>query len=366
MRISMMIRRNVLSAAAFMVCLIAAPTAVQTASAQEARSPMSQPSPAPDGSEIAFVSGGDIWTVPAAGGQARLLVTHEATEAAPRYSPDGSRLAFTSNRAGDNDIYVMVLSSGAVTRITWGDGNEELDSWSRDGDWIYFADGRHDPGGHPDVWRIPATGGTPMQVLADEYSPEFHASVSPDGETLAIAANARMAQGQWWRNGHSHIDESEIWVATSGDTPDYRQISPSGYKSVWPMWVDEQTLLYVSDFDTDNENFVTQSLDGGRPAARTTFSDGRVLFPQITPDGSTVAFERGFGIWTLDVASGRTQQVPITLLGAVQRPVSEHLSLTSGFSDLSLSPDGKKVRSEERRVGKECCALCRSRWSPYH
>src|ERR1051325_11476687 len=48
----------------------------------------------PDGSEIAFVSGGDVWTVPASGGDARLLVSHPATESRPLYSPDGKELAF--------------------------------------------------------------------------------------------------------------------------------------------------------------------------------------------------------------------------------------------------------------------------------
>jgi hypothetical protein len=54
-----------------------------------------EPSLSPDGSEIAFVSGGDIWTVPTPGGAARLLVSDPATEARPLYSPDGRHLAFT-------------------------------------------------------------------------------------------------------------------------------------------------------------------------------------------------------------------------------------------------------------------------------
>lgn len=91
---------------------------------------LAQPALSPDGTEIAFVSGGEIWTVPAAGGTAHLLVSHEANEGRPIYSPDGTRLAFVSNRAGDNDIYVMTLATGDVRRLTYGDGGEELDAWS--------------------------------------------------------------------------------------------------------------------------------------------------------------------------------------------------------------------------------------------
>src|SRR4051812_47371280 len=59
-----------------------------------------EPAIAPDGSEIAFVSGGDIWSVPAAGGQARLLVSNAASDTHPLYSPDKTRLAFVSTRTG--------------------------------------------------------------------------------------------------------------------------------------------------------------------------------------------------------------------------------------------------------------------------
>ena len=80
--------------------------------AQDARPSLYQPTASPDGSEIAFVSSGEIWTAPSTGGVARILVAHEADESAPLYSPDGTRLAFVSNRAGDNDVYVMELTSG--------------------------------------------------------------------------------------------------------------------------------------------------------------------------------------------------------------------------------------------------------------
>src|SRR4051812_27410577 len=85
----------------------------------ERRSPLYEPSISPDRSEIAFVSGGDIWTVPAGGGTARLLISHPATESRPLYSPDGKRLAFTSTRTGNGDVYVLELASGELKRLTF-------------------------------------------------------------------------------------------------------------------------------------------------------------------------------------------------------------------------------------------------------
>src|SRR6187455_2891304 len=91
-----------------------------------------EPGISPDGREIAFTSGGDIWTVPAGGGEARLLVAHEATERRPLFSPDGASLAFVSTRTGGGDIYVLSMATGAVRRLTWDDGAEQLESWSAD------------------------------------------------------------------------------------------------------------------------------------------------------------------------------------------------------------------------------------------
>jgi tricorn protease len=93
----------------------------------------SEPSVSPDRQEIAFVSGGDIWTVPVAGGEARLLVAHPATESRPLYSPDGKSLAFISTRSGNGDIYLLNFESGELKRLTFDDGLDQLDAWSADG-----------------------------------------------------------------------------------------------------------------------------------------------------------------------------------------------------------------------------------------
>src|SRR5277367_519214 len=96
---------------------------------------LTEPCLSPDRKEIAFVSGGDIWTVPAGGGEARLLVSHPATESKPLYSPDGTKLAFVSTRTGNGDIYVLTLTSGELVRLTYSDRPDGLDGWSHDGKW---------------------------------------------------------------------------------------------------------------------------------------------------------------------------------------------------------------------------------------
>src|SRR5205807_8323146 len=106
-----------------------------------------EPGISPDGATIAFVSGGDIWEVPARGGDARLLVSHPATESRPLFSPDGKRLAFTSSRTGNGDVYVLSLANGDITRLTFDDAAELVTGWSPDGKWIYFSSTSHDISG---------------------------------------------------------------------------------------------------------------------------------------------------------------------------------------------------------------------------
>ncbi len=317
----------------------------------EPRPYFTEPSLSPDRKEIAFVSGGDIWTVPSTGGVASLLVSHAANEARPLYSPDGQQLAFISSRTGNGDIYLLTLATGDLKRLTFDDGLDQLDGWSRDGRWIYFSSTSRDIGGLNDLYRVSVNGGTPMPVSADRYTNEFFCAPSPDGKTLAFSARG-IASGQWWRKGHSHIDESEIWLLRSFDAgpATYERVTaPGGAKELWPMWsADGRTLFYVSDrMDAGNKNGaqnIWTATPGGSGARRlSTFTDGRVLWPSISYDGREVVFEHNFSIWKLDTASGKASEVAITRRGASAGPTVERQRLTDRISELQLSPDGKKV-----------------------
>ncbi len=301
-----------------------------------------EPSVAPDRAEIAFVSGGDIWTAPLAGGEAHLLIAHAANESRPLYSPDGKRLAFGSTRTGGGDIYIYTFATGEVRRLTWDDGNDVLDGWSRDGKWIYFFSSAKDISGMNDVYRVSAEGGTPMQVSADRYASEFFSAPSPDGTTLAFSARG-IASGQWWRKGHSHIDESEIWLMREGFPAKYEKVSGGAFKELWPMWAaDGKSLYFVSD-RSGAQNVWAKPVSGGEAKQVTRFKDGRVVWPSISYDGKTIVFEHDFEIWKVETASGQTSTIPLTRRSAASAATSEHLSLSNQFSDLTLSPDGKKV-----------------------
>jgi len=301
-----------------------------------------EPAVSPDRAEIAFVSGGDIWTAPLAGGEARLLVAHPANESRPIYSPDGSRLAFVSNRTGNGDVYVLHLATGELKRITYDDAPEVLDGWSRDGRFLYFSSTAQDVGSMNDVFRVSAAGGTPMPVTADRYVAEYFSAPSPSGAMLAFTSRGNTS-GQWWRHGHSHLDESEIWLLSSGAAPKYEKLQGGDFKCLWPMWSADESRVYFMSDQGGAENIWEKPVRGGAAKQITQFKDGRVLWPSISYDGKTIVFEREFGIWKLDTGGGKAAPIEITRRGAPSTPEVTHLNLTTGFRDLVLSPDGRKA-----------------------
>jgi tricorn protease len=310
--------------------------------AQTALPSLSDPAISPDGREIAFVSGGDIWTVAAAGGEAHLLVTHPATESRPLYSPDGTKLAFVSTRTGAGNIYVLTLATGELMRLTYSDRPDSLDGWSHDGKWIYFTSAVNDLAGQGDIFRVSSSGGTPLEVSHERYLGEFESAPSPDGQTIVLMAKG-LSFAQWWRNGHAHIDETEVWLKPVAESGKYRMLLKADAKHAWPMWSgDGKTIFYMSDA-SGAENIWAVPVGAPESATELThFKEGRVLWPSIGDGGKTIVFERNFTIWKMDTATGKAERVPITLRGVPASPGVTHVSETN-FSTLALSPDGKKI-----------------------
>lgn len=309
------------------------------AAALAALASLAQPALSPDARTIAFVSGGNVWTVPANGGTARLLVADGATNERPMFSPDGTKLAYISSKTGNGDIYVLRLSDGSVTRLTYDDGYDQLDGWSRDGRYLYFDNSSRNIYGAHDIYRVPSSGGTPMRVVTQPYMNVYLAAPSPRDGTLAFDARG-FAGSQWWRVGHSHLDQAQIWTRSAQGQ--FRQFTPGNAKDLWPMWSRDASALYFMSDRSGAQNLWEQRT-GGKARQLTHFSSGRVAWPSMARNGSAIVFERLFGIWRYDVTSGRAVEVPVHLEGAIEAPHLQHVTARDQFTNYALSPDGKKV-----------------------
>jgi Tol biopolymer transport system component/DNA-binding winged helix-turn-helix (wHTH) protein len=137
----------------------------------------------PDGQRIAFQSNRsgneEIWTCHADGSNpVQLTSFRNAHAGSPRWSPDGQKITFDGNAAGNWDIYVIPSQGGKPTRLTKSEINEFRPSWSHDGKWIYYCSTRT---GHVQVWKIPASGGREVQVTTNGGGVAFE---SVEGEDL--------------------------------------------------------------------------------------------------------------------------------------------------------------------------------------
>ncbi len=150
----------------------------------------------PDGSQIAFASNrsgnGEIWLCDKEGSNARQLTAFgRGATLAPAWSPDGQQIAFESRAEGWGDIYTIPANGGTPKRMTTDLENHEHPSWSRDGKWIYFGS---TSGGRWQVWKMPAEGGTAVQIT---HRGGWRSLQSPDRRFLYYSK--RLRQADLWK-----------------------------------------------------------------------------------------------------------------------------------------------------------------------
>ena len=148
----------------------------------------------PDGKRIAFSSdrsgSSEIWVCNSDGsGPVQLTSFGRPTSGTPHWSPDGRWIAFDSRPGGKPGIFVVSAEGGEPRRMSEGIWNDIVPSWSRDGKWIYFCSNRS---GYREVWKVPAAGGQPVQLT---QKGGFEAKESKDGKWLYYSKSS--GQGIW-------------------------------------------------------------------------------------------------------------------------------------------------------------------------
>ena len=142
-----------------------------------------QPDYSPDGSQVAFISNRsgeqEVWIAGADGSNPVQLTDQGAKATAPRWSPDGRRIAFAKRPGGNVDVYVIDVEGGTPKRLTTSPGSDASAFWSHDGRWIYFSSNRT---GRSEVWKLPSDGSSPEVQLTRRGG--WRSGESVDGHTL--------------------------------------------------------------------------------------------------------------------------------------------------------------------------------------
>lgn len=311
----------------------------------------------------------NLWRVSTDGSEHRPLTSGAFGDAGPVFSPDGKRLAFTSNRDGSPQIWMYWLESGQMVRVSnLAEGPANL-AFSPDGkqiaftalakhkgpriatdmpsapegaEWaapakvydrlVYRANGAgYLPNGFEHVFVVPSEGGTPRQVTAGDFTHNTRPRFTPDGKSLILSANRR---SDW----DMEPLDSEIWeFPLDGGEP--KALTSRRGPDVDPALSPDGKLVAYVGFDDLYQGYQVSQLwvagrDGGAPKSLTASLDRDVEAPLWAPDGKSLYFRFD--------DHGRTFLARVTLDGQVTRLAEDLGSSQTAYTGGGLFTVGKK------------------------
>ena len=289
---------------------------------------------------IAFVYAGDIWVVPKTGGLATRLTSAPGEELFPRFSPDGSQLAFSANYDGNLDVYVVASLGGDPVRLTHHPMDDHVLDWHPDGKRVLFTSSRESGRQRFDqFYLVASTGGMP-EKLPVPYG-EF-ASFSPDGREVAYVPQTQ-SNRTWkrYRGGWA----PDLWRFNL-QTFAAANITKNVANDEFPMWHGD-TLYFLSDRGSDERQNIW-ALDMKTNALRqvTHIADYDITYPALGNDD--IVFQSGGRLYLLDLQSAKTREVQVQVVTdrMTLKPRSENV--TKLLARASVSPTGKRAVFEAR------------------
>lgn len=314
-----------------------APLATASAMAQSDPLWMRFPAISPDGKTVAFSYKGDIWTVPANGGQARQITTNPAYDAYPVWSPDSRQIAFASSREGSMDIYVVGRDGGTPRRVTTDSGDEYPMAWRNDSTImlkasimpkatsIMFAN-------FSQVYEVSDKGGR-MRLFSD--IPMEDISVGNDG---ALLYHDNKGYEDPFRKHHQSPICRDIWLYKGGN---YTKLTNFAGEDRTPVWGgDNNTYYYLSEEDGTFNVYKRRIGETGKTQL-SHYKGNPVRFLTRSTDG-TLCYAYDGAIYTLKEGS---QPVKLNL-SMVADDGSDKLQrqvLRSGATEFAVSPSGKEI-----------------------
>ncbi len=316
----------------------------------------------PDGQSLVFELMGDLYTMPVAGGEAKRITSGPAFDSQPRYSPDGKRIVFLSDRSGAENVWLCDPDGSHATALTKGTTNLYASpEWTPDGNYIVASRVTGVLGSVYELWLYHKDGGSGTAMLKNPPP----APGVPAMNTLgaAFGKDPRYVWVSRHRGGFGYNLMYPLWELAIydrqtgklfGQTDLYGSamrpvLSPDGKWLVYATRYDTKTGLRLRDLQTGDEKWLAYPVT--RDDAESRFT--RDLYPgsAFTPDSKAIITSYGGKIWRVDVPTGQATNIPFTAkvsqdLGPLVRfdtRVDTAPVLVRQIRNATPSPDGKRL-----------------------
>lgn len=297
----------------------------------------------PDGAHIAFTYMGDLYRVPASGGDAVRLTTHPAHDVMPVWSRDGATIAFASDRYGNFDVYTMPAAGGTATRLTFHSSDEHPYAFTPDGRHVVFGGVRMDVAEHRqypttlqgELYQVPVGGGRVGQLLT---IPAEAVAFNADGSLLLYHDN-KGYENEWRKHQRSAIAR-DIWIYHVPSRMHKMLTTWEGEDRNPVFSADEQTVYFLSE---ESGSFNVHAIHVSDPETRTQVTDFKthpVRFLSI--GGGTLAFTHHGGLYTM-AEGGTPRKVTVRIRAQAAVNADRRVSVNGGIQEMAVSPDGKEI-----------------------
>ncbi|MDX1492687.1 MAG: amidohydrolase family protein [Longimicrobiales bacterium] len=316
----------------------------------------------PDGQTLVFDLLGEIYTMPVAGGQATPLLTGLPFEGQPRFSPDGERIAFISDRSGGLGVWTMATDGTDLQQVTRGKNDLYTSpEWTPDGEYIVASKTFSPLGGAAKLWLYHVEGGAGTALFDEEGDNRrlktLGAAFGPEADHIYYAR----AQGDWEYNAMLpryqvavyDRDTGESTTVTSRYGGGFRPaVSPDGRWLVYGSRHEAETGLRARNLETGEEHWVVYPIQRDDQESRATLD----VLPgyAFTPDAREIvlAFDGRFWRVGVEPGAGAPTEIPFSADVVVQAgprldfdyPVNDSPTfIARQIEELAPSPDGNRV-----------------------